>query len=87
MTDLMGIVSLYLDSDKKRANLRLLLEYASSYEQNSQEGVTGFLRYIDSVSSNEKAFKQAMTVTEGSDSVYIKTYHASKGLEYPFVFL
>lgn len=28
-----------------------------------------------------------MTVTEGSDSVYIKTYHASKGLEYPFVFL
>ena len=63
MTDLMGIVSLYLDSDKKRANLRLLLEYASSYEQNSQEGVTGFLRYIDSVSSNEKAFKQAMTVT------------------------
>lgn len=54
MTDLMGIVSLYLDSDKKRANLRLLLEYASSYEQNSQEGVTGFLRYIDSVSSNEK---------------------------------
>lgn len=87
MTDLMGIVSLYLDADKKRANLRLLLEYAASYEHNSQEGVTGFLRYIDSVSKNEKAFKQAMTVTEGSDSVYIKTYHASKGLEYPFVFL
>ncbi|WP_295210587.1 UvrD-helicase domain-containing protein [Ruminococcus sp.] len=87
MTDLMGVVSLYLDSDKKRANLRLLLEYAAAYEENSQEGVTGLLRYIKSVETNEKAFKQAMTITEGSDSVYIKTFHASKGLEYPFVFL
>ncbi len=87
MTDLMGITSLYLDSAKKRANLRLLLEYAASYEENSQEGVTGFLRYLDSVSANEKAFKQAVTVTEGADSVSVKTYHASKGLEFPFVFL
>lgn len=87
MTDLMGITSLYLDSDKKRANLRLLLEYASRYEQSSQEGVSGFLRYIDSVSSQEDAFKQAVSVTAATDSVLVKTYHASKGLEYPFVFI
>ena len=87
MTDLMGIASLFLDSDKKRANLRLLLEYASQYEQSSQEGVSGFLRYIDSVYSNDKAFKQAVSVTSSGESVQIFTYHKSKGLEYPFVFI
>lgn len=87
VTDLMAITSLYLDSDRKRANLRLLLEYASSYEQNGKDGVTGFLRFIDSVSDNDKAFKNAVSVTSGADSVNVKTYHSSKGLEYPYVFL
>ena len=86
-TDLMGITSLYLDSAKKRANLRLLLQYAGDYERSGNEGVTGFLRFIDSVSGNDKAFKNAVSVTAGGDSVNIKTYHKSKGLEYPFVFL
>lgn len=87
MTDLIGITSLYRDSLQKRANLRLLLEYASQYEQSTKEGVSGFLRYIDSVYENEKAFQQAVTQTESSSSVIVQTYHGSKGLEYPFVFL
>ncbi|WP_295153844.1 exodeoxyribonuclease V subunit beta, partial [uncultured Ruminococcus sp.] len=87
VTDLMGMTSLYLDSAKKRANLRLLLQYAGEYEQSGNEGVTGFLRFIDSVSGNDKAFRNASTVTAGGDSVNVKTYHKSKGLEYPFVFL
>ncbi|MBQ8967641.1 UvrD-helicase domain-containing protein [Ruminococcus sp.] len=87
VTDLMGITSLYLDSAKKRANLRLLQQYAGDYERSGNEGVTGFLRFIDSVSGNDKAFKNATSVTAGGDSVNVKTYHKSKGLEYPFVFL
>lgn len=87
VTDLMGLTSLYLDSAKKRANLRLLLQYAGDYERSGNEGVTGFLRFIDSVSGNDKAFKNAVSVSAGNDSVNVKTYHKSKGLEYPFVFL
>jgi ATP-dependent helicase/nuclease subunit A len=87
VTDLMAITALYLDSDKKRANLRLLLEYASSYEKNGRDGVTGFLHFIDSVSENDSAFKQATSVTNGGETVKVQTYHKSKGLEYPFVFL
>ncbi len=87
VTDLMALTSMYLDSAKKRANLRLLLQYADEYERNGNEGVTGFLRFIDSVSGNDKAFKNAVSVSAGSDSVNVKTYHKSKGLEYPFVFL
>lgn len=87
VTDLMAVTSLYLDSDKKRANLRLLLEYASSYEQNGKDGVSGFLRYVDSLSDQKDAFQNAVTVTSGKSSVNIQTYHKSKGLEYPFVIL
>lgn len=86
-TDLMGITSLYRDSDKKRANLRLLLEYAQDYSNASCEGIGGFLRYIDAVCSNQEAFKNAMTLKEMNSCIEIKTYHSSKGLEYPFVFL
>ena len=85
--DLMALTSIYLDSAKKRANLRLLLQYAGDYERSGNEGVTGFLRYIDSVSGNDKAFRNAVSVTAGGDSVNVKTYHKSKGLEYPFVFM
>ena len=87
VADLMGLTSLYLDSAKKRANLRLLMQYAGDYERSGNEGVTGFLRFIDSVSGNDKAFRNAVSVTAGGDSVNVKTYHKSKGLEYPFVFL
>lgn len=87
VTDLMSMTSVYLDGAKKRANLRLLVQYAADYERSGNEGVTGFLRFIDSVSGNDKAFKNAVSVAAGADSVSIKTYHRSKGLEYPFVVL
>ena len=64
-----------------------MLEYAASYENSGEGGVTGFIRYLDSVYESGKDFRQAVTVTEGEDSVYVKTIHKSKGLEYPFVFL
>lgn len=86
-TGFFAVASVYENSRQKRANLRLLLEYAASYENGDDGGVTGFIRYLDSVYQSGKDFHQAVTVTEGEDSVYVKTIHKSKGLEYPFVFL
>lgn len=86
-TGFFAVASAYENSKQKRANLRLLLEYAASYENSGEGGVTGFIRYLDSVYESGKDFRQAVTVTEGEDSVYVKTIHKSKGLEYPFVFL
>ncbi|WP_124099029.1 helicase-exonuclease AddAB subunit AddA [Ruminococcus sp. Marseille-P6503] len=86
-TGFFAVASAYENSRQKRANLRLLLEYAASYENSGEGGVTGFIRYLDSVYESGKDFRQAVTVTEGKDSVYVKTIHKSKGLEYPFVFL
>lgn len=86
-TDLLSVTSIYLESKKKRANLLLFLKYARDYEQSGNEGVSGFLRYIDSVYGNDKAFKQAGKTTASGECINVMTYHASKGLEFPYVFL
>ena len=86
-TDFFSLASTYKDGTQKRANLRLFLEYANSYDKSIGGGLTGFIRYIESVFSNGGDLKQAGVLNNSSDSVSIKTIHKSKGLEYPFVFL
>ena len=86
-TDFFAVASNFENSKQTRANLRLLLEYAAAYEKNSNGGIAGFLRYIESAEKYEGKFKQAVTVIQDSNSVVVKTIHKSKGLEFPFVFL
>ena len=87
VTDMFSIAAQYEDGEQKLANLYLLLEYAQSFEASSNDGIAGFLRFIDYISSTGGDFEQAYTVTESEDCVNVKTIHKSKGLEYPFVFL
>lgn len=86
-TDFLSSMSVYSDGEQKKANLRLLLEYAKSYEQNSSGGLSGFIRYLNDVSENGGDFVRASVVSPADNAVSIKTIHKSKGLEYPFVFL
>lgn len=87
VTDMFSIAAQYEDGEQKCANLYLLLEYAQSFEASSNDGIAGFLRFIDYISSTGGDFEQAFTVTESDDCVNVKTIHKSKGLEYPFVFI
>ncbi len=86
-TDFISLVYMMEDGEKKRANLRALLEYARTYQQSSDEGLDGFLRYIDRTLEIKGDFKPGQTASTSEDVVAIKTIHKSKGLEYPFVFL
>lgn len=86
-TDFLSVIQLYKDSDKKRANLRMLLEYANSYEGNSAGGVSGFVRYIDRIMESKGDFKSGSSSGSSQNGVFIKTMHKSKGLEFPFVFI
>ncbi len=86
-TDFLAIVRVYADGAKKRANLRLLLSYAKSYEESKNGGLSGFLRHLDNISESGKDLAQASVVSGSEDAVSIKTIHKSKGLEYPFVFV
>ena len=86
-TDFISLVYMLENGEKKRANLRALLEYARTYQQASDEGLSGFLRYIDRTLEMKGDFKPGQTASTSEDVVAIKTIHKSKGLEYPFVFL
>lgn len=73
--------------EARRANLRLLLDYARSYEAAGYKGLAGFLRFIDRVSEQRGDLAAASTVSESADVVRIMSIHKSKGLEAPICFL
>lgn len=86
-TDFMSVVSILEDSAKKKANLRLLPVFAASYDKNGTGGLSGFVRRLNSMLESGKDFSGASAAVSSQDAVAVKTIHASKGLEYPFVFL
>ncbi|MCR5122680.1 MAG: UvrD-helicase domain-containing protein [Ruminococcus sp.] len=86
-TDIFAAASSAENAAQRRANLRLLTRHAAEYERDATGGISGFLHYLDGVAAAKMDFDQAVTVTAGSDAVSVKTFHRSKGLEYPFVFL
>ncbi len=86
-TDFLSAVQVYKDGSRKRANLRLLLDVAESWEESSGGGLSGFVRYIDMMIKRGTDLKLASVVSSVDNVVAVKTIHRSKGLEYPFVFL
>ncbi len=86
-TDFLSAVQVYKDGSRKRANLRLLLDVAESWEESSGGGLSGFVRYIDMMIRRGTDLKLASVVSPADNVVAVKTIHRSKGLEFPFVFL
>lgn len=89
-TDFISVMQMSRDGEKKRANLRLLIQYAQNYEGSSAYegtgGLGGFLRHIDRVLETGD-YPQGKVAAASGDYVAIQTLHGSKGLEYPFVFI
>lgn len=89
-TDFISVMQLYSDGEKKRANLRMLIQYAKGYEQavafEGTGGLSGFLRHIDRVMENGDYAQGRISASSG-DYVSVMTFHGSKGLEFTFVFV
>ena len=89
-TDFISVMQLYSDGEKKRANLRALVEYARNYEMSAAYegfgGLSGFVRHIDRVLASGSG-TAGKTAAPSGDYVSVRTLHSSKGLEYPFVFI
>ena len=86
-TDFYSSAAAFENSSQMRANLRMLIEYAASYDSSGASGgLTGFLRYYEKIAQAGKDFKQAALSASG-EGVIIQTMHGSKGLEYPFIIL
>lgn len=86
-TDFLSVMQLYGDAGKKKANLRMMLEYVGNYEKNSDGGLSGFIRYIDRIIESGGDFEMAGEPHGSQNAVSIKSMHKSKGLEFPFVFI
>jgi len=86
VTDLISIMQVYDTSEKRRENIQILLKIAQNHDDNSTTGISGFIRYINSIFDNREDINVKNHVVV-EDSINIKTIHKSKGLEFPFVFL
>ena len=66
------------------ANLSMLKERASIYQQGSYSGLFNFIRYIEKNQEYEVQ-QETMSGAGEEDAVTIMSIHKSKGLEYPIV--
>ncbi|MBR2645745.1 MAG: UvrD-helicase domain-containing protein [Clostridia bacterium] len=83
-THLREQVGVLVGGDQRTANLDALVAEAQSFDAAGHSGIHGFLRFMDNVKETKQP-GAAATVT--ANVVRIMTIHASKGLEFPFVFL
>lgn len=71
--------------NKRQANMRILVERAKKFENMSQEGLFGFVRFVDRLQEIGVDMGTAKTLGEKDNVVRIMSIHNSKGLEFPIV--
>ncbi|WP_018662405.1 helicase-exonuclease AddAB subunit AddA [Heyndrickxia acidiproducens] len=72
---------------QRQANLRAFYDRARQYEQTSFRGLFRFLRFIERMQERGDDLGTARALSEQEDVVRLMTVHASKGLEFPVVFV
>ena len=85
-TGMIGVLSVGKQGEQKWANYQKLLQIAREFEKNEDASLSSFLHELDSLMDTENQEEQAK-VDHDLDRVQIMTIHASKGLEFPVVFL
>ncbi|MBR4072370.1 MAG: UvrD-helicase domain-containing protein, partial [Clostridia bacterium] len=74
------VVSSMKDGERRKANLFKVAELANKYQENSGGNITGFLNYINKISSDKISSAKTNTA---SDAVQLMSIHNSKGLQFP----
>jgi ATP-dependent helicase/nuclease subunit A len=72
---------------QRQANLSLLLDRASQYQQTSMQGLFNFIKFIDRLKKSSNDVGTARLLGENENVVRIMSIHKSKGLEFPVVIL
>lgn len=72
---------------QRQANLRVLYDRARRFEATRYRGLFRFLRFLERFQGQGKDMGSARTLGENEDVVRLITVHASKGLEFPVVFV
>ncbi|MCQ2486045.1 MAG: helicase-exonuclease AddAB subunit AddA [Clostridia bacterium] len=82
-----AIANAMKNGSQRNANLNMLVDYASKYEETGKRGLSGFIRFIDRVQQQNGDLEAASDISEAADVVRIMTIHKSKGLEFPVCIL
>lgn len=72
---------------QRKANLEALYHRAASYEKTSFKGLYRFIRFIDKMQEKDKDLAEPTSILLEENAIRVMTIHASKGLEFPVVFL
>jgi ATP-dependent exoDNAse (exonuclease V) beta subunit len=75
------------EGSRAYANVLKLSRMASEYEASGGSGVAGFLGYLDDKERYREHEAPASLAADEQDAVRIMSIHASKGLEFPVVFV
>ncbi|MCD6351761.1 MAG: UvrD-helicase domain-containing protein, partial [Armatimonadetes bacterium] len=67
------------------ANLGKLTDLARRFEQTGQAGVRAFAQFLTTLAEEDSQEAQAPTEEEKSDSIWLSSVHAAKGLQWPVV--
>lgn len=71
---------------QRHANLMALVDRAQAYEKTSYRGLYQFIRFVEKMQEKNKDLAEPPAHQVG-ENVSVMTVHASKGLEFPLVFL
>ncbi len=86
-TDLLDYVGGLPSGEQRQANLHALYHRAAAYEEMNFKGLYQFIRFIEKMQEKNKDLAAASQMSEGEDAIRVMTIHASKGLEFPVVFV
>lgn len=86
-THLLEIVTGLPNGQQRRVNLESLYERATSYESAGFKGLYQFISFIERMRKNQKDLAQPLLSDKADNAVKLMTIHASKGLEFPVVFV
>lgn len=81
------IVRTMPEGDKRAYNLMHLVDFAESFEQNGNFGISEFIRFVDRVTRSGGDIPSGSGTGNTGNCVHIMTIHKSKGLEFPVVFI
>lgn len=72
---------------QRAANLHALYQRADQFERMEFKGLFQFIHFIEHIQNNKQDLGQPMEYNQASDQIQVMTIHASKGLEFPLVFV